>query len=1133
MGWSELIPVGHADIIDETGVNNLTLPRSIAGSALLKGVTGDSWQKQLTGKNLLNLGAVNKVANSITYTCGADGEITANGTAVGYSFYDLSFKLPAGKYILSGCPSGGSTSTYNNYLRKTVDGVVSDIGYDTGNGLTFELTETTQIAGYFARFVTGATANNITFYPMITLATEMDQTYEPYCGGIASPNPDYPQDIHSTGDSGWAVWEQGMIDSNNGSDGTSSDHVRTQLIPCKEGDVVRIECADWTSITDRRWIWLHYYDENGNWINLASTVALNTGYAEDTVPSGVGYFRFSFSSPSITPSTVGSVAVTINGQYALIFDEVGKNVLDDSSFEASGRGITYTKCYENDALYGYEVNGTVGDAFSEDLGTFYMNGSVLPEWAIPGVEYVASVNKIGVTGLRIQIYQNVNSSWQQIVATETSQTFKFSENATGAFIRLQVIKGYTMNNAMAYPMIRRCDSNGNPIGDDTYQPYSHNRLYIPISEPLRAAGDIKDEVVCQDGIYGVMRRIGRYIFDGSSDEGWSGNYSTTSSDKKRYRIANARGTLGFKNIATTVKGNIMSNMFSPANAESNYRCRDSIAIAVQDLWVYTSLFDGIDVTAWTNFLAENPMTFDYELATPTFTAFEDQTPFYSLKSFEGVTHISTVGQNENLSVSLDVFYPRTEHGADILGVFGMIDEISGGGYDAGYNTGYAEGHDAGYESGSEAGYVEGNADCHAVYRGRLNDALNPRGLAFTEEDTADDIPGYFDDVENIGYERGVEEGKEESESQLRHNPSTNTIQVIDTDGDWIDIYETGAIPVEAWDGRILGNTLKFPASKWSIVNYTAWGETSGGATLELSTQQLKLNRGSGTNYVSVLYLPVNVTNCKTLYITGRTVRLGSYYNVGDAWIQKEIPDGSKLNGGAGDIQSFRWNTGTASINPTSFTLDVSELSGIYYICISNAGYEGYTEITELYFDVAPARSSTDLYFDPAGGGIYAKSAVTGEYVKIYNTPTLPLTHRLLYSYGTEYVPFTLAGSLTKGDRNTDHVHIQIMCPDDGTYNLYGRYNTTEPIDVTDYNKLYITYKGISQYSGNMFGLGTDASGNNTAPAYTKKLAPATTATTVEIDITNAIGEYYIYGYADYYHYGYSPGEIYIYDIHLE
>ena len=40
------------------------------------------------------------------------------------------------------------------------------------------------------------TVSNAVFKPMVRLASVTDDTFEPYCGGKASPSPDYPQDVH-------------------------------------------------------------------------------------------------------------------------------------------------------------------------------------------------------------------------------------------------------------------------------------------------------------------------------------------------------------------------------------------------------------------------------------------------------------------------------------------------------------------------------------------------------------------------------------------------------------------------------------------------------------------------------------------------------------------------------------------------------------------------------------------------------------------------------------------------------------------------------------------------------------------------------------------------------------------------
>ena len=112
-------------------------------------------------------------SGGIRFTADAHGFITANGTTT----TDLNtfplvksgttrIILPPGDYFLSGCPSGGSTTTYSILLR----GVGSSLlVYDTGEGKLFNITEETQIhcTIYFAAI--GVTADNLVFKPMLTV----------------------------------------------------------------------------------------------------------------------------------------------------------------------------------------------------------------------------------------------------------------------------------------------------------------------------------------------------------------------------------------------------------------------------------------------------------------------------------------------------------------------------------------------------------------------------------------------------------------------------------------------------------------------------------------------------------------------------------------------------------------------------------------------------------------------------------------------------------------------------------------------------------------------------------------------------------------------------------------------------
>lgn len=130
------------------------------------------------GKNLLKNNGVGYTSNGITFTVNEDGSVTANGTpTINKAIQIYNSNFPKGEYILSGCPEGGSESTY--YLDLSVG---STIIKDVGNGVKFVVDDNTNILNIRVYVVSGTVLENLTFYPMIRRASVTDDTYEPYGG---------------------------------------------------------------------------------------------------------------------------------------------------------------------------------------------------------------------------------------------------------------------------------------------------------------------------------------------------------------------------------------------------------------------------------------------------------------------------------------------------------------------------------------------------------------------------------------------------------------------------------------------------------------------------------------------------------------------------------------------------------------------------------------------------------------------------------------------------------------------------------------------------------------------------------------------------------------------------------------
>lgn len=132
-------------------------------------------------KNRLNVFAVSsQTISDVTWTVNSDGTVTANGTATANSFF---FIIPSNTNVafgeethISGCPSGGSASTYEIQVSQTGGTTYHD--YGDGEFIPYDY-----VYRYFVLCVrSGYTANNLVFRPMICDAWKYTMTpvFVPY-----------------------------------------------------------------------------------------------------------------------------------------------------------------------------------------------------------------------------------------------------------------------------------------------------------------------------------------------------------------------------------------------------------------------------------------------------------------------------------------------------------------------------------------------------------------------------------------------------------------------------------------------------------------------------------------------------------------------------------------------------------------------------------------------------------------------------------------------------------------------------------------------------------------------------------------------------------------------------------------
>ena len=169
---------------DTTPTNNSTKPVTSGGvKAQFDAVTNEftDLNNILGAKNILPNGASTVTTNGITFTVNANGTVKATGTATADASLVLASSFYVGngrKVILSGCPSGGSTSKYFMYL--TNENGNTSKGNDVGSGITVTADADNLGCRILVKSGQALGTSGITFSPMVRPENIRNASYVPF-----------------------------------------------------------------------------------------------------------------------------------------------------------------------------------------------------------------------------------------------------------------------------------------------------------------------------------------------------------------------------------------------------------------------------------------------------------------------------------------------------------------------------------------------------------------------------------------------------------------------------------------------------------------------------------------------------------------------------------------------------------------------------------------------------------------------------------------------------------------------------------------------------------------------------------------------------------------------------------------
>jgi hypothetical protein len=143
-----------------------------------------------TRKNFFKTATASGKMTDVTFTNNDDGTWSTSGTASARRQKFLDFSVPAGlasgRYVLSGCPSGGydQTAKYCLYLYDyTANARVTPDNNDFGYGFEFSWTpDSTHSYAIIIDIRAGVNANGLTFKPMLCLKSDyaVSNAFVPY-----------------------------------------------------------------------------------------------------------------------------------------------------------------------------------------------------------------------------------------------------------------------------------------------------------------------------------------------------------------------------------------------------------------------------------------------------------------------------------------------------------------------------------------------------------------------------------------------------------------------------------------------------------------------------------------------------------------------------------------------------------------------------------------------------------------------------------------------------------------------------------------------------------------------------------------------------------------------------------------
>lgn len=654
---------------------------------------GDTTQTTYSGKNLFNINDEQKAnARCVGTVVGESITITSTVNSTGYycvlipNSDDLLGKAVTLRIGNVTTNTTGRVYVYNA-VKTNLTSVSSSISYETaipsGTSVTKQFTFPNSYAsgkdcfaiGFYASDLAGGTAvGDYTTFSNVQLELGSTATdYEPYVGGVASPNPDYPQEVQTvTGRQAIEVrGSRNLFDKDNPSyiggyfeiGGTistsSSNRNRIIYIPCEANTTYSLTKATgyWAG---GAWMLGVCHEAPAAGVSVYNAVAIgkSTTYNGYTTDSSSTYLVLRCQNADSTTyawdTQVGDTGLTVwqtvlaglqieKGSQATPYVpyicqsyevNLGKNVLENIGVtETKAGGITFTVNADKSVTVSGVATGANWFKLSEGLqldGDYFLSGC-------PGVGSTTTFSL--QTSYSGTVYGDYGSGVQLHAGTTDP-------------VWIVIRQGQDFSTPVTfYPQIEKGTSKS------SYAPY-----FTPIE--LCKIGTYQDYIYKSGEDWYVHKAIATQKYTGASAESWQkfeyggvsmwrstvipSGMDTTAITTDSFRANNATYWV---NDGTSVSSALSEGEFGFNAAASNLNIKWNVITTLSN---------------WESWLTSNPMIVYYPLATATDTQITNSALIAQLDAlssaqvYDGTTEVSITSQN--LPSWLSLTYYKKGHG---------------------------------------------------------------------------------------------------------------------------------------------------------------------------------------------------------------------------------------------------------------------------------------------------------------------------------------------------------------------------------------------------------------------------------------------------------------------------------------